>query len=260
MAEMKSFESHTKHRTIGVAVYWLGWAHDVIPLGFLLYCIYLCTLLAHRYWIKVIGAGSLACTIIVIIFCILSILGHILYQFSLIKVNPSVRKYIFMGITIVTLIMHAVLLSFFTPSTMIRYGTDITEFSKKNNATDSDAKYYTDKLSTLEGSYEVFKLVNDRTVTPKAPVVSFFIVWITIFVLYVIGLNIVEKDLHEFIAPELPMPRNSNIEHPLDENHTEPNDNDTLAFIDTQEKSHVDDSTVLEEEEYEEEEEEEEEN
>ena len=175
---------------IGVAVYWLEWALDLIPIAFFAYNIYLCTLLALQYWIKVNGSSAFICVIFAIIFSLLSAVANILRQFSFIESLQEYIKYIYYIVTIISLLIHAVMLQFFTPISYYRSSTDFYEYTMSHNQTDSVANHYYNLY--INQQYEIQKILWDRTITQKIPLASFFIIWSVCFSLYFLGSNYTE--------------------------------------------------------------------
>lgn len=180
----------SQYGIIGVAVYWLEWALDIVPLAFAAYSIYLCTLLALQYWTKVNGYGALICSVFAIVFAIGSVVLNILTQFSFIETLQKKLEYAHYGCTIVGLIIHAVLLSFFTPIAYVRSSTDFYEHTMDNYKTDSVARHYYNLYTS--DPYEVRKIIWDRTITQKIPLTSFFILWGICFSIYFLGSNYTE--------------------------------------------------------------------
>ncbi|OHT12378.1 hypothetical protein TRFO_17871 [Tritrichomonas foetus] len=204
----------SQKRVIGVGVFWLDWALDVIPVGFTAYCIYLCTLLAHSYWQKVNGSGSLACCAIAAIFAAAAIATHMLFQFGCLQSLQSMMKYISFGSTVVALIIHAILLTFFTPITASRSYINFNEYTIMNAASDADAQYYSQLNTTNSGKYQIFKFVWDRTVNQKIPLTAFFILWGVCFSLYFLGFNYLE--CHK-PSPSRQIPQQSQFHQPEDQ-------------------------------------------
>ena len=182
-----------KHGIIGSAVFWFAFALDVIPIGFAVYCIYMCTLLSQSYWQKVNGAGSLACAAISIIFAAAADATFILHQFNCIEKLQKLMKYIYLGLTVVALIVHAVLLSFFTPITSTRAIIDFNEYTLQNFNSDPEALYYYNLNATNDGRYQIMEFVWERTINQKIPLVCFFILWCVFFSLYFLGTNYIES-------------------------------------------------------------------
>lgn len=172
---------------IAIGVYWIEWALDLIPLGFACFGIYLITVLGNNYWQKVSGVGSLACTILAVIFAIASIVINMSNQFGCMQSIESLLKYLYYAVTIIGLIIHAILLKFFTPISAERGKIDFHEYTTLNYLTDSTAMHYYNLSQTSIGQYEIIAFIWDRTVTQKIPTVSFFVFWGVFFALFLLG-------------------------------------------------------------------------
>ena len=184
---MVSLPTCPKTGVVGVAVYWFEWSLIAIPCAFAFYCMFLATQLAKGYWMKVVGAGPLACTAISIIFALCYAVLHVLQQFSLIPAAKQLLKIVSAAATAVALITFAVLLTFFTPTEFERNRIDFHEYTLRNRATNAEAESYYQLNLTGAGQHQILTIIADRSITPKLPLVAFFITWVTAFSCYFLG-------------------------------------------------------------------------
>lgn len=213
---------------IGIAVYWLEWALDFIPIGFAIYCIYLCILLSLQYWIKVNGSGALISAVFAIVLAAVSAATNMLQQFSCIESLQKIIKYVYFFVTIFALVVHAVLLSFFTPITFVRSSTDFYQYTMSNYQTNSLARHYYDLY--INQPYEVHEVIWNRTVSQKIPLASFFIVWGFCFSLFFLGSNYIECQKRSGSAYQQPSQMQPNDQSDLQPlNHIPENENDEIV-------------------------------
>lgn len=210
---MVSLPACPTNGVVGVAVYWFEWSLLLIPCGFAFYGIYLATLLANAYWISVVGAGPLVCTAISVVFSLAYAVIHALQQFSIIPSAKQLLKVISLAAAVVSLVTFAVLLTFFTPTEFERNRIDFNEYTLRNYNTNTQAKYYYDLNATAEGPHQILTVITDRSITPKLPLVSFFITWITAFSCYFFGANL----QHDVIPKEHPEGQSLLPSHASDE-------------------------------------------
>ena len=179
------------HGILGITSYWTKWILDLAPLGYGIYCIYLCTLLAHHYWIKAVGSSALICCIFSLIVAFGAVFTNFIYQFQLLPLQPTIRQYIWIGSSTMALIIAAILLSFFTVSQMSRSSSDLYDYTVRNNATNAEANHYFEQLTPNSGiignfTGSIATLIFDRSICPKIPLISFFSIWLFSFLFSVI--------------------------------------------------------------------------
>ena len=187
---MVSIPQLPKDGVVEVAVYWFGWALILIPSGFAFYSIYLASLLANGYWRTVVGAGPLVCTCIALVVALCYAVVHILHLFSIIPSAKQMLRVISSAVSLIGLIIFAVLLTFFTPTECQRNTVDFEEYTLRNNQTDARAASYWNMNLTAAGQHTILTTITDRSISPKIPLVSFFMAWISVFTFYSLGSNL----------------------------------------------------------------------
>ena len=183
---LPSLKDAASHGILGVTSYWTKWILDLAPFGYGVYCIYLCVLLAHHYWIQAIGSGGLICCIFSLIVAFCATFSNIMDQFQLFSIQQTLRQYIWIASSIVALIIAAILLSFFSISQMSRSTSDLYDYTVTNNATNAEAQNYYEQLTNSTGiignfTGSVAEIIFDRSICPKIPLISFFSIWLFSF-------------------------------------------------------------------------------
>jgi hypothetical protein len=177
-----------KTSVVGVSVYWFGWALIAIPVGYAAYCIYLATLIGNTYWRKIASAGPLSCCVVSAFISIVAGALQLLHQFGWVSKNRRLIRFLSMAGTALALTIAAIFITFFTPAESARNIRDFREYTLSHWEDDAEARDWHPQVSGSEPwRFETSTWIWSRALDPKLPLVSFFMSWLPVFSLWILG-------------------------------------------------------------------------
>jgi hypothetical protein len=175
---------------IGTAFVWFGFLLDLIPLALIGYCCYLCSLLGNSYWLSISGGAALACAILFVIACVAATVFHVMCQFGFVG-DSKVRFHVLrIAAFVAAFVLLSILISFFGPAADERGRRDFYEYTTRNIGSDPQADHFNSLTP-----YEVRKWIWSRTLAPRLPLISLWILWLAIFALHLLAFNVIDNAL-----------------------------------------------------------------
>jgi hypothetical protein len=181
---------------LGSAIFWFGWALDLIPLAVIAYTIYVASLLGDGYWRSAVGAGPLACAILLILFAFADLVLQLFGQFNILAAFKHYQRFGRIAAFFAAFLLLGIFLSFFTPTAYERNWLNFWEYAQLYRDSDAQAAEYWATLNASDqaGLYPIRQFIWDRSVNPREGLLSFAVAWLALFSLHVFALNVVESD------------------------------------------------------------------
>jgi hypothetical protein len=182
---------------IGMAFVWFSIALDILPLPILAYCFYICSILGSSYWLSVAGGGTLACTIVFMIACLVAWVMQLLGHMDMVGHHRTVFRIMRVVFFLAAFVILSVLIFRFTIAETERNRRDFESYTQKNAGNDLEA----DEFAALS-QFAIRKWIWDRSVAPKIPLVAFWMIWVAVFAIHMLAFNLIDGN-----RSELPQPR-----------------------------------------------------
>jgi hypothetical protein len=172
---------------VGTAFVWFGLLLDLIPLALVGYCCYLCFLLSDGDWLSISGAAALVCAILFIIVCSSATVLQVMCQFGRVGDNKVLFHVLRIAAFVVAFILLSVLITFFSPAAAERSRGDFHEIIPSDPQAASCAGLPT---------HEAQKWIWRRTLAPRLPLLSLWIIWLAVFSLHLLAFNVIDNELN----------------------------------------------------------------